>query len=91
MTMFSLEVAQKFVVRSQSLYGVERDFRVSFGPRPKLNRIKSFKMKNIQFKEEVKEEKALTAQEKVPYLDVKMIPHQTSPSMKTMAFQLNIF
>ena len=40
----SLEVAQKFVVeepkiilRSQRLYGVERDFSVSFGPRPKLN------------------------------------------------------
>ena len=41
----SLEVAQKFVVeepeiiiRSQRLYGVERDFSVSFGPRPKLNK-----------------------------------------------------
>ena len=40
----SLEVDQKFLVeeaeiimRSQSLYGVERDFSVSFGLRPKLN------------------------------------------------------
>ena len=40
----SLEVAQKFAVaepeiimQSQQLYGVKRDFSVSFRPRPKLN------------------------------------------------------
>ena len=40
----SLEEAQKFVVvepqiimLSQKLYGVENDFSVSFGPKPKLN------------------------------------------------------
>ena len=49
-----LKVGQKFVVeepkiilRSQRLYGVERDFSVSFGPRPKLNN--KLKLKEQKF------------------------------------------
>ena len=49
-----LEVGQKFVVeepkiilRSQRLYGVERDFSVRFGPRPKLNNKIKLKAKNF--------------------------------------------
>ena len=50
----SLEVDQKFLVeeaeiimRSQSLYGVERDFSVSFGLRPKLNKNLSSKVSPV--------------------------------------------
>ena len=53
-----LEVGQKFVVeepkiilRSQRLYGVERDFSVSFGPRPKLNNKSSLKGNNFSFQD----------------------------------------
>ena len=51
-------MAQKFVVeepkiilRSQRLYGVERDFSVSFGPRPKLNNKSSLKGNNFSFQD----------------------------------------
>ena len=52
-----LEVGQNFVVeepkiilRSQRLYGVERDFSVSFGPRPKLNNKSNLKGNNFFFR-----------------------------------------
>ena len=53
----SLEVAQKFAVaepeiimQSQQLYGVKRDFSVSFRPRPKLNNFLLTSQKKVKLK-----------------------------------------
>ena len=40
-------VEPKIILRSQRLYGVERDFSVRFGPRPKLNNKLKLKVNKV--------------------------------------------
>ena len=40
-------VEPKIILRSQRLYGVERDFSVRFGPGPKLNNKLKLEAKNF--------------------------------------------